>query len=49
MDNCLHMAFELERIFDHGAADGKVVWVIDFKGFGIRDCNPNMGANALPM
>lgn len=48
-DNCMHMAFELERIFDHGAADGKVVWVIDFRGFGIRDCNPNMGANALPM
>eukprot|EP00615_Pteridomonas_danica_P012556 CAMPEP_0114336896 /NCGR_PEP_ID=MMETSP0101-20121206/6013_1 /TAXON_ID=38822 ORGANISM="Pteridomonas danica, Strain PT" /NCGR_SAMPLE_ID=MMETSP0101 /ASSEMBLY_ACC=CAM_ASM_000211 /LENGTH=336 /DNA_ID=CAMNT_0001468973 /DNA_START=30 /DNA_END=1040 /DNA_ORIENTATION=+ len=49
VDNMEHMAYEFERIFDHNSAPGKVVWVIDFKGFGLRDCNPAMGSTALPM
>ena len=48
-DNCTHMAFELERIFRHNSSTGKIVWVIDFKGFSIRDCSLSMCLTALPM
>ena len=47
--NCRHMACELERIFDGNRLPGRMVWLIDFRGFGVSDCNPRMGANALPM
>lgn len=30
--NSMHMAFELERIFVHNSAPGKIEWIIDFKG-----------------
>ena len=39
-DNCMHMAFELERLFDGGAAAGRYVWIIDFRGFGMRGSQP---------
>ena len=39
-DNCMHMAFELERLFDGGAAAGRYVWIIDFRGFGMRGSRP---------
>uniref|UniRef100_A0A7S0FDK2 CRAL-TRIO domain-containing protein n=1 Tax=Pyrodinium bahamense TaxID=73915 RepID=A0A7S0FDK2_9DINO len=48
-DNCFHMAFELERLFDGNREPGKITWVIDFNGFSIRDMNPNMGRTAFPM
>jgi len=48
-DNMLHMAFELERIFNHESGPGKVTWVIDFKGFALRHTDPRLGATALPM
>ena len=47
--NCRHMAVELERIFRGNCEPGKIVWVIDFNGFGVADCNPRMGATAFPM
>mmetsp|Transcript_36010 Transcript_36010/g.106741 ORF Transcript_36010/g.106741 Transcript_36010/m.106741 type:complete len:82 (+) Transcript_36010:564-809(+) len=39
-DICMHMAFELERLFDGGAAAGRYVWIIDFRGFGMRGSQP---------
>eukprot|EP00930_Biecheleria_cincta_P099285 TRINITY_DN9091_c0_g1_i1.p1 TRINITY_DN9091_c0_g1~~TRINITY_DN9091_c0_g1_i1.p1 ORF type:complete len:366 (+),score=48.75 TRINITY_DN9091_c0_g1_i1:63-1160(+) len=48
-DNCNHMAFEVERIFDGNKAPGKMVWLIDFNGFGVRDMDPRMARFALPM
>jgi hypothetical protein len=33
-DNALHMALELERIFDGNRAPGRIVWLIDFNGCG---------------
>lgn len=48
-DNCYHMAFELERIFHGNREPGKIVWLIDFSGFSVRDINPRMGMMALPM
>eukprot|EP00287_Rhodomonas_sp_CCMP768_P032059 CAMPEP_0202854826 /NCGR_PEP_ID=MMETSP1389-20130828/91203_1 /ASSEMBLY_ACC=CAM_ASM_000865 /TAXON_ID=302021 /ORGANISM="Rhodomonas sp., Strain CCMP768" /LENGTH=179 /DNA_ID=CAMNT_0049533427 /DNA_START=195 /DNA_END=730 /DNA_ORIENTATION=- len=44
----IHMAVELERLFDGNSAPGKYVWVIDFNGFGMRDCNPRMATNSAP-
>ena len=46
--NCRHMACEMERIFDGNSASGRIVWLIDFNGFGVADCNPRMGATVLP-
>jgi hypothetical protein len=45
----LHMAFEIERLFDHNAAPGKMTWIIDFAGFGLAHADPRLGATALPM
>ena len=43
------MAFALERLFGNNNQPGKVVWLIDFKGFALKDCNPRMGLAAIPM
>jgi len=48
-DGMRHMSSELERIFDGNSADGQVVWIVDFAGFGLADCNPRLGATAVPM
>lgn len=48
-DNMIHMALELERLFEGNKAPGKYVWVIDFKGMGMRDANPRMATTAIPM
>lgn len=48
-DGMRHMAGELERIFEGNSAAGQVVWIVDFSGFGFADCNPKMGATAVPM
>jgi hypothetical protein len=44
-----HMALELERLFGGNSACGQVVWVIDFAGFGMADCNPRAGLTAVPL
>ena len=31
---------QLERLFNHNSGEGKVVWVLDMKGFGVRDLSP---------
>jgi hypothetical protein len=49
IDNMLHMAFEMERLFAGNAAPGRLVWVIDFAGFGLRDLSPRMSATSVPM
>jgi len=49
LDGCRHMALELERIFDGNSAHGSIVWLINFAGFGIADCNPRTVVMALPM
>ena len=46
--NCRHMACEVERIFKGNSSSGRIVWIIDFNGFGVSDCNPRMGATVLP-
>lgn len=46
--NCRHMACEVERIFKGNSVNGRIVWLIDFNGFGVSDCNPRMGATVLP-
>eukprot|EP00616_Rhizochromulina_sp_CCMP1243_P017338 CAMPEP_0118978498 /NCGR_PEP_ID=MMETSP1173-20130426/23825_1 /TAXON_ID=1034831 /ORGANISM="Rhizochromulina marina cf, Strain CCMP1243" /LENGTH=161 /DNA_ID=CAMNT_0006928695 /DNA_START=252 /DNA_END=737 /DNA_ORIENTATION=- len=45
----MHMALELERLFEGNAIPGKIVWLVDFRGFGLRDCNPRMGMTTVPM
>lgn len=48
-DNAKHMAFELERLFDGNRLPGRIVWLIDFAGFGARDLNPSMALGTIPM
>ena len=48
-DNVRHMVVEMERIFDGNSADGRMVWIVDFAGFGWRDCNPKLGLEAMPL
>merc|ERR1719419_864361 len=48
-DGMCHMACELERIFDGNSSPGQIAWIVDFAGFGLSDCNPRMGATAVPM
>lgn len=49
-DNMMHMAWELEHLFGGRNGDpGKVTWLIDMKGFGMRDLHPGMGSAAFPM
>ena len=48
-DNMLCMAFEIERVLGHNGLPGKVTWIIDFSGFGLKHTDPRLGANALPM
>lgn len=45
----MHMALELERMFRGSSAPGQAVWIIDFAGFGLADCNPRAGLAAVPM
>ena len=45
----LCMAFEIERVLGHNGLPGKVTWIIDFSGFGLKHTDPRLGANALPM
>lgn len=49
IDNALHMAFELERLFDGNRAPGRMTWIIDLAGFSARDLNPSMALGTLPM
>lgn len=49
LDGCRHMALELERIFDGNSAHGSIVWLINFAGISIADCNPRTVVMALPM
>jgi hypothetical protein len=44
-----HMAVELDRIFQGNKEPGSVVFVVDFAGFGLADCNPHIGMLAIPL
>ena len=43
MDNMMHMAYELERVFDGNRKGGKLVWWIDLRGMGMKELDPWMG------
>lgn len=43
MDNMMHMAYELERVFDGNRKGGKLVWWIDLRGMGMKELDPRMG------
>ena len=56
-DNVRHMIVEMERIFDGNSAEGRMVWIVDFAGFGFarrlvfgRDSRfrSNPGSSASP-
>lgn len=49
MSSVAHMALMLEQCFDRGARSGKAVWIIDLRGIGWRDLDPNMGRTVVPM
>jgi hypothetical protein len=44
-----HMALELDRIFEGNKEPGSIVFVVDFAGFGLSDCNPHIGMLAIPL
>lgn len=44
-----HMALELDRIFEGNTEPGSIVFVVDFAGFGLSDCNPQIGMLAIPL
>jgi len=49
-DNMMHMAWEIEHLFGgRNSASGKITWLIDMKGFGMRDLHPGMARAAFPM
>ena len=45
----MHMAYELERLYDGNRLAGQYVWAIDFSGFGLRDCSAQMAATGIKM
>jgi hypothetical protein len=48
-DGMMHIALEIDRIFQGNSVPGQAVLVIDFNGFGLADCHPRAGLLAVPL
>lgn len=44
-----HLSCTVDRLFDGGAGPGKMTWIVDMRGSGVREFDPKMGSTIAPM